>query len=269
MKEERRGDGGRVTDDRGRDEASATRSVEEEVAIEAAPERVWRALAEARELERWFPLEARVEPGEGGEIFMSWRNEYAGTSRILRWEPHRRLTISWGGLDGSEDSAQVTDFLLLGKEGRTLLRVVTSGFPDEASWDDWVEGTRHGWRFELASLRHYLERHPGEEREVVYLRRRVPLSRSEAWDRLFRSVGSRPLGGEPFVEEAPWQYAAVVDDPPEGLLRLTVEPCVTGEDALDATLFLSAWGGHRSRLEELKEEWTRRLAAAFPEGHVP
>lgn len=38
------------------------------VEIEAPIERVWRALTEAAELERWFPLEARVEPGEGGSI---------------------------------------------------------------------------------------------------------------------------------------------------------------------------------------------------------
>lgn len=33
---------------------------------------VWRALTEAEELTRWFPLQARVTPGEGGEIWMSW-----------------------------------------------------------------------------------------------------------------------------------------------------------------------------------------------------
>jgi uncharacterized protein YndB with AHSA1/START domain len=57
---------------------------------------VWQALTDACELERWFPLEARVTPGEGGSIYMSWKNEYTGESSILVWEPLHHLRISWG-----------------------------------------------------------------------------------------------------------------------------------------------------------------------------
>lgn len=248
-----------------------SRSVEHEVEIAASPERVWRALTDATELERWFPLEARVEPGEGGEIFMSWGNEFAGTSRILAWEPPRRLATSWGAWDGEGGPSQVTEYRLEASGGGgTRLRVVTSGFPDDPDWDDWVEGTRQGWRFELESLRHYLEEHAGSDRGVLYLRRRVALGRSEAWGRMFDAdgVGKRPHGGEPFAEDPPWQYAAVVEDPPSGLLRLTVEPSMAEPDARDVTVFLSAWGGQEERLEALRAEWTDRLERLFPEGET-
>ncbi|HET6639495.1 MAG TPA: SRPBCC domain-containing protein, partial [Gemmatimonadota bacterium] len=44
-------------------ERPATRAAKGEIAIDAPVEVVWKALTDARELERWFPLEARVKPG--------------------------------------------------------------------------------------------------------------------------------------------------------------------------------------------------------------
>ena len=36
--------------------------------IDASADEVWRALTEAEELMRWFPLEAQVAPGNGGSM---------------------------------------------------------------------------------------------------------------------------------------------------------------------------------------------------------
>ena len=58
------------------DTATDTRSATGRIELHASPEAVWKALTDAAELVRWFPLEARVEPGEGGSIFMSWKNEH-------------------------------------------------------------------------------------------------------------------------------------------------------------------------------------------------
>ena len=244
-----------------------TRSIEDEIEIDAAPEVVWRALTDAVELERWFPLEARVEPGIGGSIYMSWLNEYAGSSEILVWEPNRHLRTTWGAVDGSEPR-QITDYTLEGRGGRTVLRVVTSGFPADPSWDGWVEGTRQGWRYELSSLKHYLERHRGEQRKVVYLRRRVALPAEETWRRLIgqEGLGERPLGGTPFIDEPPLQYAAVVADPPDALFRASAEPRFGEEGLRDVTLWLAAYDGDGARLAAVREDWTRLLARVYPEG---
>ena len=40
------------------------RTLTMEQRVDAAPEDVWEALATGAGLERWFPLEAQVEPGE-------------------------------------------------------------------------------------------------------------------------------------------------------------------------------------------------------------
>lgn len=248
---------------------TATRAVEGRIEIDAPVDAVWRALVEADELERWFPLEARVDPGVGGQVWMSWKNEYEGASEILEWEPNRRLRITWGGWDG-EGPPMVTDFHLEGKGGGTVLRVVTSGFPTDASWDAWVEGTRSGWRYELRSLKRYLERHAGTDREVVYLRRRVKASADEAWARLTGpdGVGERPLDGEPFDVDPPRQYAAEVEDPP-GLVRVSTEPCMGRDDVRDATLFLSAWGADPARVEAVRAEWETVLDRVFPDAETP
>jgi uncharacterized protein YndB with AHSA1/START domain len=230
---------------------------------------VWQALTDARELERWFPLDARVEPGEGGSIWMSWRNEFVGDSKILVWKPPQHLRISWS-YGESEQPAQVTDFMIEAEGGGTVVRVVTSGFPLDASWDGWVEGTERGWAFELRSLKHYLERHGGESRQVIYLRRRVPLARDEIWSRLHGSE-LRPwlTTGESFDDRPASQYAAIVADPVDAMFRVSVEPPAPGAAEPEVVIFLAAWGDQARRLGELEREWARQLGQVFPEGATP
>jgi uncharacterized protein YndB with AHSA1/START domain len=252
--------------------ASSGRAVSGEVEIEASPAAVWRALTDARELERWFPLEARVEPGVGGSIFMSWRNEYTGDSRILAWVPERHLRTTWGVEgEGDPDTVQTTDYRIEPTAAGTAVRVVTSGFPDGERWDDWVEGTRHGWRFELRSLKHYLERHAGRERGVVYLRRRVALSRDDAWARLVGAggLGAWPLGGEPLLDDPPHQVAAVLPDLGSGVMRLSIDPAMGRAGEFDVTLWVSAWGDARAALSQTEARLAPRLERTFPEGSTP
>jgi uncharacterized protein YndB with AHSA1/START domain len=89
----------------------ATRSAEGRIELDAPIEAVWKALTDARELERWFPLDARVEPGGGGTIWMSWRNEYEGEQKILSWDPPRHLTTTWE-MHAGEQPPQRTDYRL-------------------------------------------------------------------------------------------------------------------------------------------------------------
>ncbi|MGH7468009.1 MAG: SRPBCC family protein [Longimicrobiales bacterium] len=246
-----------------------TRSAEGQIAIDATPDRVWQALTDARELERWFPLDARVEPGEGGSIWMSWRNEFAASMRIEVWDPPYHLRTAWSFNEG-ESTGQVTDYWIEAKGGRTIVRAVTSGFPLDASWDGWVEGTRRGWAFELRSLKQYLERHSGESRHVAYLRWRVPLSAQEAWARLAADQeAARWLSaGQVFDHRPTGQYATVLSDPADALLRLSIEPGAPGGPH-EVVLWLSAWGGHERRVRAIENEWAQRLAHLFPEGAAP
>ncbi len=58
------------------EEAKAEKRLVQEIEINAPAEEVWNALTDPKELEKWFPLEARVTPptGEGkedGRIYLS------------------------------------------------------------------------------------------------------------------------------------------------------------------------------------------------------
>jgi uncharacterized protein YndB with AHSA1/START domain len=264
-----------MTDEPAKDRAAGdatgegTRSAGGEITIDASPERVWRALTDARELERWFPLDARVESGEGGTIWMSWRNEFASDMKILIWEPPRHLRTAWSFHEG-ELPAQVTDYTLESEGGKTVLRVVTSGFPLDPSWDGWVEGTNRGWAFELRSLKHYLERHEGQPRHVAYLRRRVPLPVQVAWSRIEDSdeLASLLGAGEPFDRRSGGQYAAVMPTT-DDLFRLSIEPGAPGVELNEVVVFLSAWGDHASRIEVTRSDLSARLDRLFPEGTIP
>lgn len=237
-----------------------------QIQIDAPVERVWRALTEAAELERWFPLGAEVEPGPGGRIWMSWGNEFGSWSEILAWEPPHHLAVSWAW---GANEAQVTDYRVEGRAGGTHLRVVTSGFPDGAGWDDLVEGTRLGWLFELRQLRHYLENHDGQPRHARYIRRRVSLSRGEAWARLMEDAGAelRAISADVFDESPPWQLAAITREPADGMIRATVDPTHDDPGRRDVTLWLSSWGA-ADDLEPAAAAWRRRLARIFPDGET-
>lgn len=58
-------------------------------------------------------------------------------------------------------SAGIIEITITRDGGTTVLRVVNSGFLDEAVWDDVFEDTRLGWIGALALLQQYLERGAG------------------------------------------------------------------------------------------------------------
>lgn len=175
-----------------------SRSIDKTVTVSAPPEAVWRALTDAEELKRWFPVDARVTPGAGGSIWISWGDGMEGEAPITAWEPGRRF--QWTQDRGAVKMA--VDFHIEGKGGTTVVRLVQSGFGDGPEWDDEFHMTSGGWSYFLQHLRWYLERHAGVPRDVLGLRDAVPLSRSEAFDRLIgpsglsreRSLLSTPVG---------------------------------------------------------------------------
>jgi len=247
--------------------AATSRHVEERIRIAVPPEAVWRALTDATELERWFPLDARVDPGEGGTIHMGWRNEFTGELAIQAWDPPHYLRTGWPW-HGGDDTGQVTEYWLTGAAGgATVVRVVTSGFPAGAEWDEWYEGTRQGWRFELGCLRHYLERHAGEDRQVVYLRRRVEAPAAECWRRLGADGALEDPAEGALIDATGHQRALVLPRPAGAVFRLSLEPA-PGPGHRDVTVWLAAWGRGREQVVEPGQAWRRRLEELFPEGET-
>jgi hypothetical protein len=57
-----------MTETKTAEEHKKERRIENEIEVAAPAEEVWKALTDAGELARWFPLEAHVTLGLGGKI---------------------------------------------------------------------------------------------------------------------------------------------------------------------------------------------------------
>jgi uncharacterized protein YndB with AHSA1/START domain len=183
----------------------STRKFDMSIDIAAPADRVWRALTDAQELTRWFPLEARVVPGEGGSMYWGWGDGWAGESRITAWDPNRRLTLvetrQTFDAEGKplttpgENRELVVEVTLESDAGTTRLRLVHSGFGTGGDWDDELDGAANGWQCELRNLRLYVERHFGRDRHLAWANASAPLPAEAVWRELFGAGGLRLTPG--------------------------------------------------------------------------
>ncbi len=253
----------------------AVGTVERQIEIAAPAGAVWRALTDAEELIRWLPLEARITPGQGGSVWMRWDDAETVDDRIEVWEPERRLRLV--GSEGTW-SRIATDYYVEGKGGRTVLRVVSSGFGAEDDPDDVMRGFGFGWDFELRGLRHYLERHLGERRVVAWARARHALDYERAWSRLtgpggfLGPVGLAPaqpgdacsittvtgdrLNGTVMLAQPPYQFAATVPGWNDALFRAHLYGGL-------AMLWFSTYGVAADRIRDLERRWQQAIAGVF------
>ncbi len=265
-----------------------TRSHQHELTLDASPETVWRAITVPAELTRWFPLEADAKPGAGGSLTYGWGPDLVGVCRIETWEPPRHLRTSWMEATLPADATEVerqqlaVDWFIEGRGGRTVLRLVHSGFGRDARWDEEFDATRRGWAFELGSLQHYLERHRGRSRRAFWLRQPVALSAAETWRRLtapkglvregwngslapgdrYRFVLSSgdEVAGVVQIHTPPTDFAGTAETHQDGLFRLGFESCLGGPEA---HVWLSTWGVEAAAVDALEGRWRAALAQAF------
>jgi uncharacterized protein YndB with AHSA1/START domain len=181
--------------------AEPTRAFRMSLDIDAPVDQVWRALTEAEELVRWFSTEAQVKPGKGGSMLWSWGYGEDWETRIDAWEPGRLLRLVQEDARpydaqgrqlpvGEVEPARIAmEFTLETHQGKTRLRLVHSGFGHGAAWDAEIDGISEGWQAELRSLRHYLQRHRGRDRNAGRALVSTAASREAAWSRLLGPGG--------------------------------------------------------------------------------
>ncbi len=269
-----------------------TRSIETSIEIKAPPEAVWKALTDADELTRWFPMEARVTPGPGGSIWTAWKGEFEDTARIEVWDPPRKLVLA-SGIGAAGMPARLTqDYTIEARAGgTTVLRLVHSGFERGGDWDWEFDATRRGWDFELRGLRHYLERHAGRTRQTVWIRKKTEKSPAQAWQRLmggtpgshgllsikpvpplkegdpyrFVTADGETISGETRVYSPPRDFAGTVRELSDSYLRLRIDhPCSSAgvDRSIEINLWLSMYGASDIEVEVLEHRWGVLMARA-------
>ncbi len=167
-----------------------SRTIALEIEFDASIEDVWKALTEADQLKSWFPYDARVKPGKGGSIWLSWGPDCEGEAPITIWDPPKHLQFTeHRGPFGAEDSIApvdiTTDYHLKSAGGKTVLRLVQAGLGPEKEWDGEYNATAEDWPMFLAILSHYVQNHAGVVRQVTNIAATIDLRASETWSRLF------------------------------------------------------------------------------------
>jgi len=269
--------------------ASGKRELVNEITIDAPVEAVWKAITEADELVRWFPMDCRTTPGPGGTIWFSWRGSTEGEAKIEIWEPNRRLRTSWEAGDPEKTGTPVrlADEYTLTAQGAnsTKLRLVSSGFGKHASWDGMYDCIRRGWQFELRGLKHYLERHRAQNRAVAWVQQKVdrPLAKmldtlmgpegfksAPAWTALAEgarwsgtNIDGTPLSGEVLHVDRSGLIVIRLDQWDGALLRIEHESMGGGEHG-GLWLWFSIYGEDPKRVAALEKKWSEKCAALFP-----
>ena len=217
------------------------RKHEFEIPIAASPDEVWKAISEGPEITKWFAPDARVTPGEGGAVWLSWGPGMEGEAKISIWEPGRRLQTT----EGPAENPKTVDYFIETRDGGTVLRLVHSGFGADAKFDDEYESTDGGWRTFLAMLQFGLERHPGVRHANATVFRFLDMPVTAVWRRLAAAMGLVPdelREGKDYHAQIDGEDLAgkVVRYPKPGYLCLSVE---NWNDAL-LSLFAEKCGGH-------------------------
>jgi uncharacterized protein YndB with AHSA1/START domain len=256
--------------------AREKRTIVKEIEVVAPVEAVWKALTDGTELARWFPLEASVEPGVGGNVRLSWGPAFEATAPLTIWEPNKRYVLEQAAPSGNPVTVE---YSIEARGGKTLVRVTQSGFSAGSEWDEEYFGsTNYGWGFMLFNLREYLERHAGQARLVAWPRVQVEMARELIYEMM---AGPDGIFAEGVVgklrEGATYSLRTMTGEVWSGRVAFIMPPrgfCVTVEslnDALawltiegaggtyEAQLWFSTYGVPQQRVTQLETQWNAQL----------
>jgi uncharacterized protein YndB with AHSA1/START domain len=130
------------------------RSVEKERFIKATPQRVFQALTEKADMERWFVKKAEVDLRPGGAIRFEWAPDMVEVGKILVCEPPHRLSYTW---EAFAPSPTTITFTSTAENDGTCLHFLQTGIGEGENWGNYSNGMSHGWNIHLNNLTAWLE----------------------------------------------------------------------------------------------------------------
>ena len=251
--------------------ARPVRTIAVETEVAGTPEEAWNALTDPAQISRWFPLAAEVEPGVGGKVWLSWGPGVEGTAPIHIWDRPARFgwTENYGEDDQGRPVEVAVDFHVETRDGATIVRLVQSGISASADWDEMYDALTDGWTYFLFNLSYYMDKHPGEERHMVWVRPESTRSRKAVWNRLVNgplvsSSGAGPGGrfdlhmaggqvGQVVSVRPGYHFAGVLPGMNDSILFIELEGKHVG-------IWLSTYGGNEEDALVLQKELEARTA---------
>jgi len=140
-----------------------TRGYAHRIDIAAGAHVVWKTLTSTEALRKWCSPDAQINAREGGSFRASVDRVAELEAHIDVLVPERRMRIIY--LPSEElpaNSAIVDDFILDGSHaGKTILRLLGSGFPVSPASDAFYLRLRTGWERAVARLKVLAEQTAG------------------------------------------------------------------------------------------------------------
>ncbi len=163
--------------------APDTDRIRKQVLLRATPDRVWRAISDAKEFGTWFGMAlegpfvagtsvvGRIRPTVVDPEVAKGQKAFEGVSfriYVERIEPPRLLAFRWhpGAVDPKVDYEKepttLVEFLLAPHADGTMLTITESGFDalPPARRATAFEGNEGGWTIQLQLVAKYLALHP-------------------------------------------------------------------------------------------------------------
>jgi len=129
------------------------------VFISAEPKRVFTAITQAGEWNRWFTEESTIDLRVGGYLALKWRNwgpdriDADDGGKIIAIEQDRRFAFEWS----PSGRPTTVEFLLKPQRTGTRLTVTDSGWQLNAETMEMYMGCATGWGEALTLIKYYVE----------------------------------------------------------------------------------------------------------------
>jgi uncharacterized protein YndB with AHSA1/START domain len=134
-----------------------TKTITKKLLIKAAPERVFKALTQKDELEKWFVQEAVVDLRPGGEVQTNWAPGMGEQGKVKEVKSPHLFSFTWEG-QFSPNPTTLTFALTKEKDG-TLLTLTHSDIGTGAGWEAYTNMDQEGkgWDAHLKDLACWIE----------------------------------------------------------------------------------------------------------------
>ena len=216
---------------------SSDRTIEHEIVVPGTPEQVWNAIATGPGISGWF-VPTQVDERVGGAVELDFGPGMGvATGQVTVWEPPTRLVHL--GSSGSGNPLAYEWQVEARAGGTCLVRLVTSGFLNEADWQADYDSTFEGWQLFLNNLRLYLTHFPGQRCRSMLLQRLTDDTPEDAWRALTTSLGVPDVpsvGQQVSVSPGP-SLAGRVERFASRLMTLTLEAPTRGIGVLGTESF--------------------------------
>jgi uncharacterized protein YndB with AHSA1/START domain len=143
------------------------RIIRAEIRTSASPQQAWEAWADPQKIAAWFVDRAAGEAKPGG--IMTWFFDDFGYElpyKVVDAIPGSLFVLKW---DPPQGDSGILEVRIAQEGGATVVRLINSGFREDAKWNEEYEGVNSGWQTALSVLKEYLENYFGRSKKTLLI----------------------------------------------------------------------------------------------------